>query len=255
MRSKFYFGSLLLFLLSSLTSAQSPARRTIWSGVYTNAQAGRGEAVYKANCARCHGEDLTSNPQAILNGDDFLEKWREDTADGLYTFIRTNMPPARRGTQRVPLEDQQYLDVMTYLFKANDFPTGEKELTTADLTEIHIEERDGPRPLPTSSLVLVVGCMTKINADTWSLTSATEPVRTRIADVATMDELQGDQSKPAGDFNFRLQNILYLGSTFKPEGYEGHRMQAKGILIRQPGAERIDVRSLAEVSQNCKTLN
>ena len=255
MRLKIYFGSLLLFLLSSVANAQSPTRRTIWSGVYTNAQASRGETVYKANCARCHGEDLTSNPQAILNGDDFLEKWREDTVDGLYTFIRTNMPPARRGTQRVPLEDQQYLDVMTYLFKANDFPIGDKDLTTADLTEIHIERRGGPQPLPTSTLVLVVGCMTKMNADNWTLTSATEPVRTRIADVATMDELQADQSKPAGDFTFRLQNILYLGSTFKPEAYEGHRMQAKGILVRQPGAERVDVRSLAEVSESCKKQN
>jgi hypothetical protein len=149
------------------------------------------------------------------------------------------------------LEDNQYLDVLTYIFKSNNFPAGQSELTAKDVTEIHIEDKDGPKPLPSSSLVLVVGCMTKVNADTWSLTAATEPVRTRVADVSTMDELKADESKPPGTLTFRLQNILYLGNNFKPEAYEGHRMQAKGILVRQPNAERIDIRSLAEVSGTC----
>ena len=72
-----------------------------------------------------------------------------------------------------------------------------------------------------------------------------------MADVATSDELKADQSRPPGSFTFRLQNLAYLGPNFGPEKYEGHRMQAKGILIRQPNAERIDVRSLAEVSETC----
>src|SRR5262249_4066460 len=109
MRLKIVFALLPLFVVSHVGWAQTPARRTIWSGVYTAAQAVRGEAVYKTNCSRCHGEDLSSNPQAVLNGNDFLQRWREDTVDGLFTFIRTSMPPTRRGTQRVPLEDNQYL--------------------------------------------------------------------------------------------------------------------------------------------------
>ena len=100
-------------------------------------------------------------------------------------------------------------------------------------------------------VVLVVGCMQKLGADTWTLVNTTEPVRTRIADVATSDELKADQSKAPGTLTFRLQNLAYLGPNFGPEKYEGHRMQAKGILIRQPNAERIDIRSLAEVSETC----
>jgi mono/diheme cytochrome c family protein len=251
MRLKLLYMLALAVIGTSFVSAQAPERKTIWSGVYTAEQATRGEAVYKANCSRCHGEDLTSNAQAVLNGNDFLQRWREDNVESLFTFIRTSMPPGRRGTQRVPLEDIQYLDVLSYIFKANNFPTGNHELTAADVAEIHIEEKDGPKPLPSSSLVLIVGCMTKVNEDTWSLTRATEPVRTRVADVSTMDELQTDQSKPAGTLTFRLQNIMYLGAAFKPEVYEGRRMQAKGILVRQPNAERIDIRSLAEVSATC----
>src|SRR5215467_2374532 len=240
-----------VLIIASVASAQTPGRRTIWTGAYTTAQATRGEEVYKANCARCHGEDLSRNPQAVLNGNDFLQRWREDTVESLFAFIRTSMPPGRRGTPRVPLEDNQYLDVLTYIFRANNFPAGDRELTAADVAEIHVEEKDGPKPLPNSSLVLIVGCMTKVNEDTWSLTASTEPVRTRVADVSTMDELKAAQSKPAGTLTFRLQNILYLGNNFKPEAYEGHRMQAKGILVRQPNAERIDIRSLAEVSATC----
>ena len=93
--------------------------------------------------------------------------------------------------------------------------------------------------------------MQKAGADAWSLVNTTEPVRTRVADVATSDELKGDQSKAPGTLTFRLQNLAYLGENFGPEKYEGHRMQAKGILIRQPNAERLDIRSLAEVSESC----
>ena len=43
-----------------LIQAQSP--RTIWDGVYTDAQARRGEDLYRQHCSRCHGADLTGLP-------------------------------------------------------------------------------------------------------------------------------------------------------------------------------------------------
>ena len=50
---------------------------------------------------------------------------------------------------------------------------------------------------------------------------------------------------------FDLQNIGYLGRTFNPVDYEGYKMLARGVLIRQPPAIRIDVRSLVEGSNTC----
>src|SRR5262245_21775258 len=125
MRINIFLSVVAMLVIASVASAQSPGRRTNWTGAYTTAPAARVEEVYKANCARCHGEDLSRNPQAILNGNDFLQRWREDTVDGLFTFVKTSMPPGRRGSARVPLEDKQYLDVITYIFKANDFPAGD----------------------------------------------------------------------------------------------------------------------------------
>ena len=39
---------------ASLT-AQTPPSRSQWDGVYTDAQASRGEPFYVENCSMCHG--------------------------------------------------------------------------------------------------------------------------------------------------------------------------------------------------------
>ena len=40
------------------TAAGQPAPRTIWQGVYTEAQAARGEKAYKLACGYCHKDNL-----------------------------------------------------------------------------------------------------------------------------------------------------------------------------------------------------
>src|SRR5262245_17374560 len=172
---------LALLLVPSLVMAgvqATPERKTIWTGTYTSAQANRGQATYEKNCSRCHGSDLNSNPQASLTGSDFMQRWREDNVESLFLFVRSSMPPMRRGgPPRVPLSDAEYVDIISYIFQANKFPAGNNELAAAELGSIHIEEKDGPKPLPTSSLVVTVGCMTRVNADNWAVTNALEPVR------------------------------------------------------------------------------
>src|SRR5262249_2424652 len=209
---RFKFALFLLIPSIAVAAVQSTtAKRTIWLGVYTKAQAARGQATYEMNCARCHGADLNSNPQASLTGSDFMQRWREDNVESLFTFVRTSMPPMRRGgPQRVPLSDAEYIDIITYIFQANRFPEGDHELGASDLASVQIEERDGPKPLPNSALIVTVGCMTNIGPDSWGLTNAVEPVRTRVADVATSDEIKSAQSKPLGTLSFKLQNVLYL---------------------------------------------
>src|SRR5690349_11593314 len=142
---RFRVGILMLIPVTALAMQTPAARVTVWSGVYTPAQAVRGQKAYEANCSRCHGPDLTSNPQAALTGSDFMQKWREDTLDGLFAFIRTSMPPMRRGgAPRVPLPDTDYLDIVAYIMQSNKFPAGDRELTAANVTDVHIEEKDGP---------------------------------------------------------------------------------------------------------------
>ncbi|MBK8316334.1 MAG: c-type cytochrome [Acidobacteria bacterium] len=46
-------------------------------GVYTAAQAKRGQALYQANCAACHGQSLEGASASALKGSRFMAKWAE----------------------------------------------------------------------------------------------------------------------------------------------------------------------------------
>src|SRR5512142_971177 len=79
--------------------------KSVWTGVFTAAQASRGEAVFGAKCAKCHeGADVDGPP---LTGDPFIDRWREDTLDSLYSFIKEKTPQDTPGK----LEPKQYVDV------------------------------------------------------------------------------------------------------------------------------------------------
>src|SRR6185436_2664753 len=83
------------FLLVSLL-VQSPAKKSVWDGAYTSAQAERGEKAYASNCAGCHQADLTGKGEVpALKGDGFMERWHDYSVKPLLDLIRTEMPPLR----------------------------------------------------------------------------------------------------------------------------------------------------------------
>ena len=41
------------------TPQATPAAKSVWDGVYSEAQADRGKSIYEQNCAFCHLSDLT----------------------------------------------------------------------------------------------------------------------------------------------------------------------------------------------------
>ena len=68
--------------------AQDDDRVTVWDGVYTAGQAARGKAVYDSHCAACHGSDLSGSSEARpLAGERFMQDWREDNVNSLFTRI------------------------------------------------------------------------------------------------------------------------------------------------------------------------
>jgi hypothetical protein len=117
------------------------------------------------------------------------------------------------------------------------------------LPSIHIEGKEGPQPLPNYAVVQVVGC-TKSNGEKWTLVSSSEPVRARNLGRPTPAELKVAEAKPLGTLSFELQNLAMAGiegSSLK----EGHKMLAKGPIIRQPNGDRISITSLQEVAASC----
>src|SRR5215217_817670 len=73
----------------------------VWSGVYSEAQAKRGEAEYADKCASCHAPDLTGIDQAPpLTGADFTANWNDLSLHDLFERIRISMPADKPGSLR-----------------------------------------------------------------------------------------------------------------------------------------------------------
>lgn len=86
-------------------------------GVYTNEQANRGKNVYAGSCRSCHS--ATSH-----TGEVFAGWWQNKRLSELYNFIATQMPKNDPGT----LAPEDVADVVAYLLKMNEMPTGSAEL-------------------------------------------------------------------------------------------------------------------------------
>lgn len=234
-------------LLSTGAIAQEGAPpKTVLDGVYTEAQAKRGESAYNTNCAGCHGEDLTGRVMGPLRGNGFLDLWREDDLTYLFTHIKTRMPANAAGS----LPEKTYLDILAYILQVNEFPFGPQELTADSVARIRMTGPDGPQPLSTNTLVRVVGCFAG-SRDMWTLTQAAEPVRTHDAERNTPEELKSAASEPLGSDTFSLQNLEDLPPPFKPDSLSDHKVQAKGVLVRHAGTDRINVISIETVSASC----
>ena len=138
----------LILSAAALAALGQSGSRTVLDGVYTQAQAMRGEAQYQDNCSGCHGETLDGRAMAALRGEKFLDRWREDSLDLLFNHIKTRMPARGPGS----LSESAYLDILAFILQANDLPAGSKELTAADLAGTILVGKDGPKPLATNTL-------------------------------------------------------------------------------------------------------
>jgi len=100
--------------------------RSIWDGVYTEAQAERGHIQYDAKCAECHGDDLEGDlvEAPALCGSEFLWKFNGTTLDHVFTRVHRDMPLTRSGT----LSREVSADIVAYMLKASNLPAGKTDL-------------------------------------------------------------------------------------------------------------------------------
>ena len=135
-------GVLLLGFAMHVAVAATPARarptRSVWDSVYTEAQARRGDTLYRQVCSTCHGATLAGIDDAPpLAGKEFLLGWGGATVGKLFGRIQRTMPQ----DNSVVLTPQQISDVVAYILSYNKFPAGSAELglTEAALAEIRID--------------------------------------------------------------------------------------------------------------------
>jgi len=101
--------------------------RSVWSGVFTQEQEKRGEAIYNRECSTCHGERLKGGEGApALTGTEFTASWNGQTVADLFDRIRQTMPapPEQPGK----LTPQQNAEVVAHILSVNGFPAGPTEL-------------------------------------------------------------------------------------------------------------------------------
>lgn len=242
-----YMNSILIGLLMALQvqSAQpeKTARRTVWDGVYTTAQATAGKTVYAASCLDCHRSDLTGYSGVLVNPH-LLEKWREDSLESFFKVIKNTMP---RGAP-ASLTDQAYIEVVAFILQANDFPSGPDELKREQLLDIRVEAKSGPQAPPTGSLVQVIGCLTKRPDNTWVLEHSRDPVRMRNPDRSSKDELRRWLDAPLGAQTFNLMSFEIYGNAAQ----NGHKVETKGFLIKNPNNQALNLTALQTIASKCE---
>lgn len=91
---------------------------------YTAEQAKQGSAVYRQSCELCHGENLNDGSSPPITGDAFYSVWGGRTTGELLHYLETEMPTGSPGS----LSEEQYLQVLAYVFQVSGFPAGSEEL-------------------------------------------------------------------------------------------------------------------------------
>jgi len=221
-----------------LLSAQDNDR--IWSGIYTTAQAERGKTAFVKSCSNCHNSTLDGTARApALHGDRFMADWIDTNVYTLFTKLRDTMP----ATYPETVADDVKLDILTYLLQANSFPAGSAELKLdeKELTNIQIVKQ-GVREIPNFALVELTGCLKQGPGNSWTLTNASDPVATK-EEVST-----APKSGPLGTQTYLLVSV----TAFNPASHQGQKMEARGLLYRQPNDNRINLTSLQTVSPDCR---
>jgi mono/diheme cytochrome c family protein len=134
--TKMLLRSALLFALATTAQAQDTTAAstvlTVSKGVYSAAQAERGEKVFTKVCVECHerGEFMESL---------FDKEWLGKTLFDFFDLVKTTMPDDKPGT----LKSEDVLDVIGYIFKLNAYPAGSADLPAdpEKMKQIQIDAR------------------------------------------------------------------------------------------------------------------
>ena len=93
-----------------------------------------------------------------------------------------------------------------------------------------IEGKSGPEPLPNLAIAKIIGCLAPGPNNSWNLTSATEPARTRQPDESTPEEIKEAAAAPLGGGTFQLRALDALDEG----GIRGARFH---LMKDRPGSE------------------
>lgn len=126
-------GRLLIMLLVlpvSLVSGlvQAGGAMTTADGVYTKAQARDGGELYEQHCLVCHDKNYFKP---------VLKRWSGQSLAVLFDVMSGSMPESNPGG----LLDQEYVDILAYIFSRSRYPAADESLTLKALPAITIDDQ------------------------------------------------------------------------------------------------------------------
>ena len=226
----------LISLGAATPAAQAPAQKTVWDGVYTDAQADRATGTFGASCARCHS--LTpGDGRRPLAGDTFWQKHTQKTVGDLLAYVSANMPNGQGGS----LSAASYNDLMALILRSNGLPAGATELSPEAVAKVAIVPKGGGGELPANALARVVGCLVGKTGSDWTISNATAPERIEKPGAGTEDA-----TRPLGDRTMALKFVLS-----RLDANVGKRVSVSGILLGAGGANGINVTLVNVVGESC----
>jgi quinoprotein glucose dehydrogenase len=236
---------LALMSAATLGSTQTPrpgavGTRSVWDGIFTDAQAQRGRGFYSEHCAACHGADLQGGEYRALQGDRFWIAWQDTTVDYLLGKVSATMPHSEDGSLKGTLGTHVYVDIVAHMLNTNGFPAGASELTPASSAGIQIVKKEGPSELPSGAFAHVVGCLARGSDRNWTLLRGSRPAR-------VIDGRDADVNAPLGDREYILMFVLTPLDRFV-----GHRMSVRASLIGDGGTKGLNVTAIRSVSDSCE---
>jgi mono/diheme cytochrome c family protein len=89
---------------------------------FTEEQATRGQAQYRAHCAACHGAQLEGVVAPALAGSELFGAFT--TLYDVFEYVDFSMPPSNPGG----LPEAVYADIYAYILSFAGYPTGDTEL-------------------------------------------------------------------------------------------------------------------------------
>ncbi|MEO8466096.1 MAG: cytochrome c [Gammaproteobacteria bacterium] len=104
--------------LAGIVALAQTEPRTLRDGVFSAAQAARGQRIFKSICVDCHEIEEFTGAGAYLEEHDGKPLW--DTFD----FVSENMPDDDPGS----LKPADYTAVLAYIFSVYGLPAGDADL-------------------------------------------------------------------------------------------------------------------------------
>jgi hypothetical protein len=175
-------------------------------------------------------------------GSNFWNSWGDDTLGSLLGLMRSRMPLDSPGS----LDQDVYLSILAFILQSNEFPSGPSALTADTVAGIRVAAKDGKTiPVRDFTLVRVVGCLTQPARGKWSLTQASDPMKTK--DPKSEEPVPVEMSG-LGARTFELEDIYA-----DPSAHVGRKVEVRGFLLtKTPTGDRVNITSLRMIDPTCQ---